>query len=186
MAANPKPHYWLREDFDDLMDLVSQVERAALQAGLAGKYKLPGEHACGAVLAYPKTTAGAYRELRLRGLTCDVPMLVGLVGQGVVRPAGEPSNLQWSKHDIDAAAEWLYEEGHWDSWTHFCWVCNLRFGQCVKAYRVAAARFGWEFSLSWDLAGRVFVAEPAEEPDAYAFIRFYPQDARLKPVGEAQ
>lgn len=182
----PKRHYWVREDFDHLMDLVSKVERKAIEAGLAEKYEFPGERSSSASLTYPKTTEGAYKELRLRGLKCDASTLVALVERGVVRPAGEPSSLEWSKEDIDAAAEWLYENSHWDSWTHFCWVCNLRFGQCVKAYRVAAARFGWGFSLSFDPLGRVFVVEPAEEPDGYAFIRFYPQDAKLEPVGEGR
>jgi len=182
----PKRHYWVREDFDYLMDLVSQVERRAIEEGLAEKYEFPGERSSSSSLAYPKATEGAYRELRLRGLKCDAATLLGLVEQGVVRPAGEPPDLQWTKADIDAAAEWLYENGHWDSWTHFCWVCNLRFGQCVKAYRVAAARFGWGFSLSFDPLGRVTVIEPPEEPDGYAFIRFFPKDTKLAPVGEGR
>ena len=99
VGANKKQHYWLREDFDDLMDLVSQIERKAVGAAPAANCD---PRAMGSSLAYPKTTEGAYRELRLRGLKCDAATLLGLVEQGVVRPAGEPPDLQWTKADIDA------------------------------------------------------------------------------------
>jgi hypothetical protein len=179
MGANQKRHCWLREDFDCLMAPVSSAWEWAAKVG-----RCPDKRSAGAALTYPKTTEGALRELRLRGLKCDAVTLLGLVERGVVRPAGEPPDLQWTKDDIDTAAEWLYEKGHWDSWTHFCWVCNLRFGQCVKAYRVAAARFGWGFSLSFDLLGCVSVIDPPEEPDGYAFIRFFPTETKVAPVGE--
>ena len=72
MGANKKHHYWLREDFDYLMDLVSQIERKAVEAAPAVNYD---PRAMGSSLSYPKTTEGAHRELRLRGLKCDAATL---------------------------------------------------------------------------------------------------------------
>ncbi len=78
------------------MELVSQVARKAMQAGLDEKDKFPGERSSEGVLAYPKTTDGACCEFRLRGLKCGASTLVGLVEQGVVRPAGHGLDLQWT------------------------------------------------------------------------------------------
>ena len=89
--------------------------------------------------------------------------------------------LFWSKDTIDAAAEWLYENERWGSWTHFCWVCNLRYGQCVKAHRVAAARYDLGISLSFDPLGLVTVIEPADDPDDYAYVRFFPKGTKVEP-----
>jgi hypothetical protein len=165
-----KQHYWLREDFDHLMGLLP-----------AADHEFPGDRKSSTSLTYPKNIEGAFRELRFRGLQCDASTLMQLIEQKVVRPAGELSALEWSKEDIDAAAEWLYEHGRWGSWTHFCWVCNLRYGQCIKAYRVAVARYGLPFTLSFDPLGLVTVVEPAENPDDYAYVRFFPKGVAVEP-----
>jgi hypothetical protein len=179
-AGRQKRHYWLREDFDRLMELLPAADREMLKEMLP-ESELAADRSSSSSLIYPKTIEGAFRELRLRGLKCDAADLLHLVEQRIVQPAGELSNLQWSKVDIDAAAEWLYENERWDSWTHFCYVCNLRFGQCVQAYRVAAARFSWGFSLSFDPLGRVTVIEPPADPDDYARIRFFPKGTTVEP-----
>lgn len=165
-----RPHYWLREDFDHLMGLLP-----------AADHEFPGERSSSTSLHYPKNTEGAFRELRLRGLKCDASLLIHLVEERIVRPRGELSALEWSKEDIDAAAEWLYENEHWTQWTHFCWVSNLRFGQAVKAFRVAAARAGLGYSSGFDVLGFVTVIEPADGPEDYARIRFFPNGTRLEP-----
>jgi hypothetical protein len=180
-----KRHYWLREDFDRLMDLLPAADREMLLQ-MGASLDFPGDRSRSTSLVYPKTIEGAFRELRMRGLKCDAADLMHLVEQRIVQPAGELSDLQWGKEDIDAAALWLYENERWDSWTHFCWVCNLRFGQCVQAYRVAAARFGWGFSQSFDPLGRVTVIEPPDDPDDYARIRFFPKGAKVEPKGVSQ
>lgn len=176
-----KRHYWLREDFDRLMDLLPAADRDTLKALLPGGLEFPGERSSSSSLVYPKTIEGAFRELRLRGLECVAADLMHLVEQKIVRPGGELSNLEWSKEDIDAAAEWLDENQRWGSWTHFCYVCNLSFGQCVQAYRVAAARFGWGFSQSFDPLGRVTLIDPPIDPDDYARVRFYPKGTKVEP-----
>lgn len=204
-------HYWLREDLEPLMDVVSEIERAAIKAGLCEEHRDPDARSSGYSLVYPKTTEGTAEELRLRGLECNVSILVGLVECGVVQPAGDlsdlhlpiersrddidapvdwlcdsdPFNLEWSRDDIDAVAEWLYEHEHWNPWTYFCWVCNLRFGQCVQAHRVASARYGWGFSATFDVIGRPFYVEPAEDPDGYATIWFLRKGTKVAPVKEA-
>lgn len=173
-----KRHYWLREDFDHLMGLLP-----------AADHQFPGDRQSSSSLAYPKYTEGAFRELRLRGLVCDGELIEQLAVEGVVKPqkmAGSESILQWSKEDIDAAAEWLDENERWSSWTHFCWVCNLRYGQCVKAFRVAAARYGLPFSMGFDPLGLVSLVEPAENPDEYAFVRFFPKGMKLEPQEASQ
>ena len=163
-----KRHYLLRADFDHLMDLLPGDD-----------HEFPGDRDSSASLHYPKSTEGAHRELVLRGLKCDAALLREFVDRQIVKTDGE----LWSKDDIDAAAEWLYEdESHWDSFTHFCWVNNLRFGQCIKARRVAAAMFRLPFSLSFDPLGLVSVVEPAEGSDDYAFIRFFPKGTKLQPA----
>ena len=176
-------HYWLREDFDHLMGL------------LPGKdHEFPNDRNSSSSLFYPKSTEGAFRELRLRGFDCDGMDLWKLAANEVVHPAGASpvmtwtgtDYLEWSKEDIDAAAEWLYEHGKWNSWTHFCWVSNLRYGQCVKARRVAAARYGIGFAMSFDVLGLVTVIEPPENPDDYAFVRFFPKGMEVEPVEAKQ
>lgn len=169
-GAAKRHHYWLREDFDHLMGVLP-----------AADHEFPNDRNTSSSLFYPKTTEGAFRELRLRGLQCDEATLLRLVEQQVVTPAGEPAALQWSKHDIDAAAERLYENGDRNPWTQFCWVGNLRYGQCVKAYRVASARFGLPFSMDFDPLGLVTVIEPASSPDEYARVRFFPKGTILEP-----
>ncbi len=172
-GVGQKRHYWLREDFDHLMGLLP-----------AADHEFPNSRKSSSSLAYPKNIEGAFRELRLRGLQCDASLLMHLVEQRVVNPAGELSNLEWSKEDIDAAAEWLYEREHWTSLTHFCFVSNLRFGQAVKAVRVAMARYGLPFTLSFDVLGLVTVVEPAADVDDYAWVRFYPQGTKVEPKEE--
>jgi hypothetical protein len=135
-------------------------------------------------LFYPKYIEGAVAELKLRGLQVDGYALQKLVDEGVVHPKrmeGSETMTLWSKDDIDAAAEYLYENDQWSSWTHFCFVANIRYGQAVKAHRVAAARYGLGFTLNFDLPGLVSVIEPGEEPDDYAWIAFYPGNMKLRP-----
>ena len=190
-AASPRRHYWLREDFDHLMGLLPG-------AGLA----LPGSSTSGASLTYPKHTEGAAAELKLRGLECDGFLLQQLADEGIIKPGRGhslvsdnegnvrtvPSSriLYWSKEDIDAAAEHLYLQGRWCPWTSFCLVGNLRFGQAVKAHRVAAARYGLGFTYGFDPIGLVTVIEPPAEGEEYAFVRFYPKGTKLAPEEKAE
>lgn len=177
---SPKRHYWVREDFDRLMDLLPAGEKAS-----------PGDRNSSCSLTYPKSTEGAYRELRLRGFDVDGIDLWRLAEKGILQPEGArpamswngQDYLEWSKADIDAAAEWFYanDQSKWSSLMHFCWVNNLSFGQCVKAKRVAAARYGLGFSLSFDVLGLVTVIEPAEDPDDYGHLRLFPKGTILEP-----
>ena len=165
-----KRHYWLREDFDHLMKLLPVRDQKS--------------HDCresGSSLAYAKNIKGALGELRLRGLQCDESVLMHLVDQKVVRPKSDSSSPQWTKKNIDTAAEWLYEHQRWSSWTHFCWTCNLRYGQVVKAYRVAAARYDLRFSMSFEPLGLVTVIEPADSAEDYAWVRFFQSGAKVDP-----
>jgi len=184
--SESKRHYWVREDFDHLIGLLP-----------AADFPFPNSENSSSALVYPKSTEGAFRELRLRGLECDGPLLEQLVQEGIVAPktghamvVDDQNNvdyvpstriLLWSQEAIDAAAEWLYQNGRWGSWTHFCWVCNLRFGQCVKAHRVAAARYDLGSGISFDPLGLVTVIEPPEDPDDYAYVRFFPQGTKVQP-----
>ncbi|MBN2583969.1 MAG: hypothetical protein JXL80_12960 [Planctomycetes bacterium] len=166
-------HYFLREDFEELMGVIPNID---VPTG--------GDALASCSLVYPKHTAGAVAELKLRGLTCDGELLVKLVEEGIVSPklmAGSKGIHLWDRGDIDAAAEWLYENEHWDSWTHFCWVSNLRFGQAVKAHRVACVKYGLGFALSFDVPGLVTVIEPSPECADYARIRFFPMGTKLGP-----
>lgn len=178
-------HYWVREDFDRLMGLLP-----------AADHESPRDRKSSTSLVYPKNTEGAFRELRLRGLHVDGIYLWQLAERGIVRPyrarplmtwTGE-DYLEWSKEDIDAAAEWIYDNdiGKWSHWTHYCWVNNLSYGQCVKAYRVAAARYGLGFTLSFDPLGLVSVIEPAEDSAEYGHIRFFPKGTVVGPQEEAK
>ena len=181
-ASSPskKRHYLLREDYDQLMELPGNTKLDPEQAKRSSR-----------ALYYPKNTEGAFRELRFRGLDVDGIKLWQLATEGIVHPEGAlpgmtwtgDDNLEWSKEDIDQAAKWLYEHHHWNSWTHFCWVCNLRFGQCIKAHRLAAARYGWGWSGGFDVIGKNFYVERAENPDEYAFIRFLPEDFDFEALG---
>jgi len=178
-----RPHYWLREDFDHLIGLLP-----------AQDHEFPNDRNSSSSLHYPKSTEGAFRELRLRGLDCDGMDLWKLAAQGVVRPNGArpgmtwtgSDSLEWSKEDIDASADWLYEHGKWNSWTHFCWTANLSFGQCVKAHRVAAARYGIGFTIGFDILGLVTVIEPEENPDDYARVKFFPKGTKFQQQEMAQ
>ena len=170
-----KKHYWLREDFDVLMELLPGAGLGLLSANVTG-------HS----LFYPKYIEGAVAELKLRDLKVDGYCLQKLVDDGVVSPQkmfGSQSITLWGKGDIDAAAEYLYDNDQWSSWTHFCYVANIKFGQAVKAYRVAAARYNLGFTLGFDILGLNTVIEPAKTPDEYAWIAFYPADVKLKPEG---
>jgi hypothetical protein len=177
-------HYWLREDFDELIAVIPSAD-----------VPMPGDRDASCSLVYPKSTQGAAAELKLRGLTCDEALLTRLAVEGVTNPdrghslvtdkegnAGTvPSDsiLSWSKEAIDRAAEWLYDNEHWDSWTHFCWVANLRFGQAVKAHRVACVKYGLGFSLSFDVPGLVTVIEPSPQSQDCAHIRFFRMGTKL-------
>jgi|GEM_PF-828373 len=179
-------HYWLREDFDHLIGLIPGI-------GIPS----PRGRDSSASLDYPKSTEGAMLELRLRGLDCDGELLTKLVEKGIVNPGRGhammtndkdevvfgPSDriLYWDKEHIDTAAEWLYSNEHWKPWTHFCWVANLRFGQAVKAHRVACARYGLGFHTSFDIPGYLTIIEPAQNAlDNYATIRFYPDSMKAE------
>jgi len=186
-----RKHYWLREDFEEMMRVIPEIDR-----------RDSGSEDASCTLAYPKSTRGAVGELRLRGLTCDGDLLVKLVDDGVVDPGRGhslvtdkegnvgmvPSTrlLMWDRKDIDAAAEWLYENERWGSWTHFCWVSNLRYGQAVKAHRVACVKYGLGFTLSFDVPGLLTVIEPSPECADYAYIRFYPMGTKLVPQGASE
>ena len=177
-------HYWLREDFDYLMGLVPGTDMA-----------LPDSGRSAISLVYPKQTEGAVAELKLRGLKCDGDLLLKLAEDGVVNPRRgksvvsdnegnvetTPSSriMSWNKEDIDTAAEWLYGNDYWNSWTHFCWVGNLRFGQVAKAHRVACAEFDLGFVPGWDVLGLVTVIEPPEEGEQYGYLRFLAPDTRI-------
>lgn len=183
MAAS-KRHYWLREDFDELMGLLPGNDLA-----------LPGSADSSISLAYPKSLKGAAAELKLRGLKCDEADLALLADNGIVTPqrgrslaSDDQGNVDmvpsakvmfWAKENIDAAAEWLYENEHWDSWTHFCWVANLRFGQAVRAHRYMCARHNLGFTTSFDALGVVTVIEAPEDSNEYARVRFYPRGTKV-------
>jgi hypothetical protein len=162
----------------------------------ASDHESPGSRKSSTSLTYPKNTEGAFRELRMRGLHVDGIYLWQLAEKGMVRPTGARPDmtwtgedyLEWSQEDIDAAAEWIHENDQtkWSSWTHFCWVCNLRYGQCVKAFRVAAARYGLPFSMGFDPLGLVTVVEPAHTPDEYAYVRFFPKGTKVEPQEASQ
>lgn len=177
-SEGQKRYYLVREDFEHLMGLLPAAE-----------HQFPGDRKSSTSLVYPKNTEGAFRELRLRGLQCDGIQLWELAKQGIAKPVGArpmmtwtgEDFLEWSKEDIDAAAEWLYENQHWNPWTHFCWVTNVRYGQAVKAYRVAAARYNLPFTIGFDPLGLVTVVEPAENPDDYAYVRFFPKGMKVGP-----
>lgn len=183
-----KRHYWVREDFDQLMGQLPGADDEDWWAR-------PEARSSSMSLVYPKTTEGAFRELRLRGLYVDGIYLWQLAQRGIVQPRGArpcmtwtgEDGLEWSKEDIDQAAEWIYanDETKWSSWTHFCWVGNLSFGQCAQAARVAAARYGLGLSVGWDVLGLVVVIEPASDPDDYARIRLLPKDTEIK-LSEAE
>ncbi len=181
-TTKTKRHYWLREDFDVLMDLMPAEDREILKELMPEGIEFPRARSSSTSLTYPKTTEGAFRELRLRGLQCSASTLLELVEQHAVSPGGEWSSLEWSKDDIDQAAEWLYDNQRWTSWTHFCWVTNVRFGQAVKSRRVASARFGLPFDMSFDPLGLVTVIEPPTDPDDYAYVRFFPRGTKIEPA----
>lgn len=180
-------HYWLREDFDHLMSLIGAEDFPVLT----------GQNS-GTALVYPKTTEGAVMELRTRGLKCDRVLLTKLVEDGILNPRrghlltsddhGEvkfqPIStriLYWDKEAIDYAAEWLYQHDYWESWTHFCWVANLRFGQAVKAHRVACARYGLGFHTAFDIPGFLTIIEPTQDATLnYATVSFYPDTMKAE------
>lgn len=176
-----KRHYWVREDFDPLMDLLPDEDRED-----------PNARNSSSSLVYPKSTEGAFRELRYRGLFVDGIYLWNLVEKGIVQPAGGRPGitwtgedfLNWRKEDIDAAAEWIYanDPQAWSSWTDFCWVGNLSYGQCVRAFRVAIARYNLPFSRNFEPMAVVSVIEPAEHPDDYARVTFFPKGTKLEPA----
>lgn len=173
MGHEAKRHYWLRDDFEELMGVIPGAD-----------IPMPNDAESSSSLVYPKHTKGAVAELKLRGLTCDGALLTKLAENGIVNPKpmpGSQSILLWDRADIDAAADWLYDNEYRDPWTQFCWVSNVRFGQAVKAHRVASVRHGWGFSLSFDPIGRVAVIEPATEPDGFAWVRFYPAGTDVGP-----
>ncbi len=183
MSDGPKRHYWIREDFD-----VQMGRRQHLAPRSEDSKPTEETKKSSMSLVYPKNTEGAYRELRLRGLECDGIVLWQLAAKGIVTPIGARREMQWNgkdylewrKEDIDAAAEWLYEEGRWCSWTHFCWVCNLSFGQCIEARQMMSIEYGYKESFSFDPVGLITVIEPRESSEDFAAVRFFPKGTELK------
>ena len=180
------PHYWVREDFDYLMGLIPDLG-----------FPIPHDRDSGTSIRYTKSTEGAVRELKLRGLQADGFLVTKLTEKGILNPerghslavdekdelTTVPSTriLSWDKEQIDAAAEWLYQHDYWGSWTHFCWVANLRFGQAVKAHRVACARYGLAFQTGFDIPGFLTVIEPAQDATRnYATVSFYPDTMKAE------
>lgn len=169
-----KRHYWTRDDFDSLMGLLPLANQD-------GK----DHRRSSTSLVYPKSTEGAYRELRLRGLECDQSDLLRLVADGIVSPSEDGDDIEWGKSHIDQAAEWLYEHRRWNSWTHFCFIANVSFGQCVKAYRVAVVRYNLPFMLSFEPQGLAVSVEPASDHNQFGRIRFFPHGTKVRPVEDA-
>jgi hypothetical protein len=159
-----KRHYWLRDSFAHLASLTAEVTLGGLGANGADQ---------GHSIVYPKTTLGACRELQVRGLNASVPALNDLIRRRLVRPPRAGRNYQWFPEQIDWAAEYLDQQEEWTATTQFCRVADLEFGQVVKAYRVAAARFGLPFRVDFELQHVVAVIEPASAPTAYARVRFH-------------
>lgn len=110
--------------------------------------------------------------MQVRGLNASVPALNYLIRRGLVRPPRAGRNYEWFPEQIDWAAEYLDQQEEWTATTQFCRVADLEFGQMVKAYRVAAARFGLPFRCDFELQHVVAVIEPAAAPTAYARVRF--------------
>lgn len=175
MQPPTKRHYWTRNDFDALMDLLPLANHD-------GK----DHRRSSTSLVYPKSTEGVYRELRLRGLECDQSDLLRLVADGTVSPSEDGADIEWDKDHIDQAAEWLYEQRRWNSWTHFCFIANVSFGQCVKAYRVAVVRFNVPFMLSFEPQGLATSIEPASDYNEFARIRFFPNGTKVRAVEDAE
>lgn len=170
-----KRHYWLRDSFTHLVSLTIEVTPGRLWANGAEQ---------GYSLVYPKTTLGACRELQLRGLNASVPALNYLIRRGLVRPPRTGRNYEWLPDQIDWAAEHFHQREEWTATTQFCRVADLEFGQVVKAYRVAAARYGLPFCLDFELRNVVAVIEPASAPTAFARVRFHlaPEEATGSPT----
>lgn len=191
MAKTTKRHYWLREDFDEIMGLWPGSDMGR-----------PGAADSSMSLFYPKSLKGATGELKLRGLDCTEADLMLLAERGVVSPdrghslvtddegnvGTQPSSgiTYWTKEAIDAAANWLYDNDRWGHWTHFCWVANLRFGQAVRAHRYMCARHDLGVRTSFDVVGVVTVIDPPDNPetsDDYARVRFYPAGTKVEVQG---
>ena len=172
-AAMVKRHYWMRDDFDHLMGLLPAKDAECGRSA-------------GASLSYPKTTKGACRELRLRGLEASPPVLDYFIKEGTVVPERTGRKYRWHRNHIDLLAEELNTHEIWTVHTCFCWTANLRFGQCVKAFRVATARYGLDFCLNFNPDGLVVVIEPGANPNDYAYIRFFPRGARLEMTDAAR
>lgn len=173
--TDDKRHYFLREDFDELMALAPLADVPD-----------PNDRNSSVALSYPKSIEGAFRELRFRGFKVDAADLMRLVEEKIVVPDGSLSSQEWDKQHIDAAAEWLYDHEQWNSWTHYCWVNNLRYGQCLKAHRAAGVKYGLPMSMSWDAIGLNSTIESPEDPNDYAFVRFFPRGTELGPNGANQ
>jgi hypothetical protein len=180
-------HYWLREDFEELVSAIPEAGR--LDAG---------DKAASVSLVYPKDTTAVAAELQFRGLRGSPCQLFELVARRVVNPGGigsgkmdeekmarlrgpasNPPVLHWDRPDVDAAAEWFDKRRYWTTWTHFCCMANLRFGQAVDAYRAFCTANGKGFQLGIDLRGMVTAIEPDPAGEGYAHVRFFPAGTRL-------
>ena len=164
-TAEMKRYYWLRDSFSTAMACVMDVTPAWL---LAHGHKIGGS------AVYPKTTLGACGELQLRGLDASAPALDYMIRRKLVSPARIGRNYQWYPEQIDWAAEHFDRQCKWAATTQFCRVSNLEFGQVVKAYHLASARYRVPFFGSFDMQKFVAVIEPASSPGDYARIMFYP------------
>ncbi|MBX3452498.1 MAG: hypothetical protein KF777_23305 [Planctomycetaceae bacterium] len=166
-----KRHYWLRDSFTHLVGLAVEVTPGRLWANGAEQ---------GDSIDYPKTTLGACRELQIRGLNASVPALNYLIRRGLVQPTRTGRNYEWFPKQIDWAAEYFNQRQVWTATTQFCRMADLEFGQVVKAYRVAAARFSLPFSPDFEVRNVVAVIEPASAPAAFAQVWFYSRSTAFR------
>lgn len=112
-----KVHYWVREDFDELMGLLPGADMA-----------MPNSATSGSSLFYPKHTEGAVAELKMRGLVCDCYLLTQLAEQGVVTPGRGESMVTDDEGNVDKhVPACLQERRQW-----VCWKYVVRNGRQTK------------------------------------------------------
>jgi len=102
--------------------------------------------------------------------------LIGLISQ---KP---PKNLAFVLGHEEPGPSNRMSRKAWSAWPHFCWVGNVSLGHCVRAFCVAIARYNIPFSRGFEPMAVVSVIEPAEHPDDYARVPFYPRGTRLAPT----
>lgn len=106
-------HFLQRSDYEELHVL----------AGLENAPPELREHV--AKTAYPISTQAAVSELRCRFIDADVSGLHYLRDRGTCRPKKEGRDVQWSREDIDRAAEALASQGRYTSGGHVCAYFDL-------------------------------------------------------------